>query len=237
MNEMERDKRTDLLRRTAKEVRGFHVKMKILSSLLIMLAVVAGVFYATSALYKNTGSFTVGVNKVDMIKYGLTLSEAPDMSHNTSHLNTQINEMITNIAGDVDIPADIDEGNGVKNGKNYIAYTFHLQNAGEVAFPVEYEVNMSGVTNGLDEAIRLRLYVDGVPTTYAKLKSSGEGAEPGTEPFYNAGIMAHGRIAEFAPGEVHRFTIVLWIEGTDPDCVDALIDGVLRAEMNMRVVH
>lgn len=236
MNEYEQDKKRDFLRRSAKEVMGYGVKMKILSALLVMLLVVAGVFYATSALYKRSGSFTVGIDKVDMIKYGLTLSESADMSHNTSHLNAQISELITNIAAET-LPANLDEIDGEHNGKDYIAYTFHLQNGGEIAFPVEYEVNMSGITNGLDEAIRLRLYVDGVPTTYAKTKSNGQGPEPGTTPFYNAGIMAKGRIDEFAPGDTRRFTVVLWIEGNDPDCVDALIDGVLRAEMNMRVVH
>ena len=92
-------------------------------------------------------------------------------------------------------------------------------------------------TQSLDEAIRLRLYVDGTPTTYAKTRSDGGGAEPGTVEFYSANVMARGRIDSFAPGEITKYTVVLWIEGNDPDCVDWLIGGKLKVDMLMSIVH
>jgi hypothetical protein len=30
---------------------------------------------------------------------------------------------------------------------------------------------------------------------------------------------------------------VLWIEGTDPDCLEPLVDGQLKAEMKIGIVH
>ena len=39
------------------------------------------------------------------------------------------------------------------------------------------------------------------------------------------------------PGEVVKFTVVLWIEGHDPDCLDQLIGGQLKAEMKINIVH
>jgi hypothetical protein len=96
---------------------------------------------------------------------------------------------------------------------------------------------MSNVTQGIDEAIRLRLYVDGEPTTYAKTRSDGMGNEPGTVSFYSQGVMANGRVSDFAPGEITKMTVVIWIEGSDPDCVDRLIGGEMRISMQMSVVH
>ncbi|MBR7094595.1 MAG: hypothetical protein IKC73_00080 [Clostridia bacterium] len=230
------ERRLSILRRTASEVRNYSVTMRLLSIVLLMLLLVTGVFYAVSALYKRSGSFTVGVDKVDMIKYGLTLSEHADLSYNTSHLNAKISEDITNIAGET-IPKNVDSIDGDHSGRNYIAYTFYLQNAGEVAFPCEYTLTMSNITNGLDEAIRLRLYVDGTPTTYAKTKSDGSGPEPGTVEFYSANAMARGRFEDLRPGDSQRFTVVIWIEGNDPECLDWLIGGQLRVEMDLRVAH
>ena len=228
--------REGFLRRNAKEVRGYKRRMKKLSALLVMLAVIIALMFVVSALYNQSGSFTVTINKVEMTKYGLSLSESREMTHMTSQLNAKISESITNIAGEI-IPDNVDEIDGAHNGINYIAYTFYLQNGGEVEVPCEYAMNMSNITSGLDEAVRLRLYVNGEPTTYAKIKRDGSGPEPGTTPFYSSTVMAKGRIDNFAPGDVVKFTVVIWIEGTDPDCVDALIGGQLKAEMNIGIVH
>ncbi len=230
------EKRISVLRRTATEVMKYKVRMKLATAALVMIAIVTSVLYASAALYKQTGSFTVSIDKFEMTKYGLTLSESRDMSHNTSTLNAKIAEDITNIAEEM-IDENVDMIDGAHNGDNYIAYTFYLQNAGEVDLSYEYNVSMSGVTNSLDEAIRLKLYVDGAPTVYAKTASDGSGAEPGTTEFYSASSMAKGRVESFAPGDITKFTVVIWIEGNDPDCIDWLIGGQMRISMDMNVVH
>ncbi len=230
------ERRISILRRTAKETINYRVRMKILSTALVLLLVVAGVLYASAALYKNTGSFTISVNKFEMQKYGLTLSEQPDMSHQSSHLNAKIAADITNIAEE-SIPDNVDSINGVHNGENYIAYTFYLQNAGQVAVSYEYEITLTNVTQGLDEAIRVKLYKDGVPTIYAKTASDGSGPEPGTTEFYSNTSVVKERAEEFDPGEKTKFTVVVWIEGPDPDCIDWLVGGELRLEMLIGIVH
>lgn len=228
--------RESFLRRTAKEIRGYNQRMKLLGAMLLMLLVIAIILYVVSALYSNSGSFTVSIDKTEMTKYGLSLSESREMTHLTSQLNAKISEGIINMASE-ELPPNLDEIDGAHNGENYIAYTFYLQNRGEVAVQCEYSVDMSNITSGLDDAIRLRLYVNGVPTTYAKTKNDGTGAEPGTTPFYSSTVMTKGRTAELAPGEVTKFTVVLWIEGTDPECLDQLIGGTLKAEMQINIIH
>ena len=230
------EKRVNILRRTAKEVRTYKVRMKILSTALGLLVLMSGLLYGVSALYMKTGSFTVSIDKYEMTKYGLTLSESQEMTHKTSHLNASIAESMTNIASE-SLPSNIDMIDGVHNGVNHIAYTFYVQNAGEVDISYDYQVMMSNVTHGIDEAIRLRLYVNGAPTPYAKTASDGTGPEPGTVPFYSSGIMVNGRVSDFAPGEITKMTVVIWIEGSDPDCVDRLIGGEMRISMKMNVVH
>ncbi len=228
--------RLDVLRRTAKEVKSYRVRMKLLSILLSLLVVFVGVIYVVATLYKQSGSFTVSVNKYEMQKYGLTLSESREMTRPSSSLNAKVSEKMTNIAGET-IDANVDMIDGAHNGRDYIAYTFYVQNAGEIEVSYDYEINMSGITNGLDEAIRLRLYVNGDDTTYAKTKSDGTGAEPGTVEFHSATVVAEGRVESFKPGDKTKFTVVIWIEGNDPDCIDWLIGGKMKIDMDIAIVH
>ena len=215
----------------------YRTRMKLLTMLLVLLVTFTGIIYIAAVLYEQSGSFTISVNKYEMQRYGLSLSESEYMTRPTSTLNAKIAEKMTNISGD-SIADNVDMIDGEHNGRDYIAYTFYVQNAGENEVAYDYEIKMSGITNGLDEAIRLRLYVDGgEPTTFAKTKSDGTGAEPGTTEFYSATVMTRARIEDFAPGDKTRFTVVLWIEGNDPDCIDWLIGGKMKVDMNISIVH
>ena len=235
-NNSGREKRIGFLRRTAKEVRNYNVRMKILGALLVVLLLLAIILYIIAALYHHSGSFTVKVDKIQMTKYGLALSESRNMTYQSSHLNAKIDKDMTNIAKEW-LPDNLDQIDGEHNGDNYIAYTFYLQNGGDVEVSYEYSVIMTNVTNALDEAIRLRLYVNDVPTNYAKTRSDGKGAEPGTTEFYSSTLMMKDRKDGFKPGDVTKFTVVLWIEGNDPDCVDWLIGGEMKVEMDIGIIH
>ena len=35
----------------------------------------------------------------------------------------------------------------------------------------------------------------------------------------------------FNPGDTDRYTIVIWIEGDDPECLDNLIGGAIKMHM------
>ena len=236
ISERNSEKRSRFLMRTAKEIRNYTVRKKISVALLSMLTLVTALLYVVATLYKQSGSFTVSIDKYDMTKYGLSLSETRDMAQKTATLNAKIDEEITNIAGEW-IPEDVDMIDGEHNGDDYIAYTFYLENSGSVEVPVEYEIGISNITNGLDEAIRIRLYRDGEATTYAKTKNDGSGPEEGTTEFYSDKLAMRDRIENFNPGQTMKFTVVIWVEGNDPECVDWLIGGKLRVDMNMSIIH
>ena len=224
------------IERTAKHIRDYAVKKRILTVALAALLTLLGMFYIVAVLYKQSGSFTVSLDKFEMTKYGLSLSESSDMLYPSSYLNAVIDEEITNISEDK-IPANVNMIDGEHNGDDYIAYTFYLQNAGEAMVSYEYTVYINNVTQNLDSAIRTRLYVDGEYTTYAKTRTDGTGAEKGTKEFYSADVIEKRRVEEFAPGDVTKFTVVIWIEGNDPDCTDWLIGGQVHIEMGISIVH
>ena len=241
------EKNKQHLRLTAAELNRYRYRKRLFTILLSSFAILFGTIYAIATVYMVTGSFTVNVNKYEMVTLGLSLSEHADLSKPTSVLNARIDQAITNIAEE-DLPDNVNEIDGVHNGRNHIAYTFYLFNSGttdEVNY--EWQVKMSNVFNGIDEAIRLKLYITHLNTTdtnkvnsvttYAKTASNGSGPERGTTPFYSTDIMARGRVDDFHVGCVTKFTAVLWLEGNDPDCVDWIKGGKMKIEMNMSIIH
>ncbi len=230
------ERRMNLLRRTAKETRAYRVTMKILAASLGCLVTLVAVIYLVAALYETSGSFTVNLNKAEMTRYGLSLSETRDMRYKTSHLDANIVENMTNIDGRT-IPDNVDSDiGGEHNGDDYIAYTFYLQNTGRETVSYDYILSMSNATSGLDEAIRVKVFIDGRSTTYAKMSASG-GPEPDTTPFYSGTEVMRGRTDDFKPGDIVRYTVVIWIEGPDPECLDFVLGGQLKIDMKMKIVE
>ena len=222
---------------TVEEINKYDTRSKILKIVAIAAAVLLLITYLFATLYKESGSFTISVNKHEMVKYGLSLCENKDLSKPTSQLNMRINQAITNIAEE-DLPENVDNIDGDHCGKNHLAYTFYLFNASDVdSVNYEWQIKASNIQNGIDEAIRVKLYVDGVPTKYAKTASDGSGPEPNTTEFYSSDIVAMGRRDDFPSGSITKFTIVVWLEGTDPDCLDWIKGGQMRLEMVISIVH
>ena len=42
---------------------------------------------------------------------------------------------------------------------------------------------------------------------------------------------------DFKPGDVHKYTVVIWIEGNDPQCDDDIIGGEVKMHMRLTEEH
>ena len=212
------------------------LKMRLLRGLVgtILVFLLSG--YIAVSLYSKFGSLTISINKFESTQYSLTLSETRDFKELSATIAAKEVPDITNISG-ADLPADLDSIDGQHNGKNYFAYTFYLLNNGENTLSYEYQMVLSNVTNDVDKAIRIRLDGDGTPTTYARTRSDGTGPEPETTEFRTTSVVMNDFKADFKPGNFNKFTVVIWIEGDDPDCTDELIGGDLKCEMKFSVIE
>ena len=225
------------LRRTAKETKRHVVVMMVLGVLVILLVAVIAVAYAISYFYDKYGSFTVKINKYDMMRQGLTLSETPEFDKTNSVLNANIVYDMTNISGE-DLPDNLDMVNGSHNGESYIAYTFYLINGGDDTISYEGEMTVENVTNHVDEAVRVAVYVNGKKTVYGKTKSNGTGKEGDCDSeFESSTVVMSTDKTGFKPQAKDKFTVVIWLEGNDPDCTDELIGGTLKLGMDFKIVE
>ncbi len=223
------------LRRKSKEIKRYVIITRVLALLVIILVAIVAIAYAISYFYDKFGSFTVKVNKYDMTRQGLTLSETPEYEKSVSVLNADIVYDMTNISG-ADIPKNVDMINGSHNGESYIAYTFYLINAGSDTLSYEGVMNIENVTKRIDEAIRIAVYINGEKTVYGKTKADGTGKESDCDKEFLASTIVMKNLREgLEPKGKDKYTVVIWLEGNDPECLDDLIGGTLKLSMDFTI--
>ena len=136
------------------------------------------------------------------------------------------------------IPEDIDtETVGSHNGNNYIAYTFYVINAGNETVHYWYEMDIDDTILNVDEAIRVMIIRNGERTIYAKKSKVTGGAEEGTKAFTSESVAVLEQRANFRPKAKDRFTVVIWIEGDDPECKNDLLGGEIKLHMDFTEEH
>ena len=225
------------IRRTAKEVKRYTILMRVTGLIAVALVALIAIGYAIAYFYNKYGSFTIKVNKYDMVNQGLSLSETPDFDKTNSMLTADIVYDMTNISGE-DLPDNIDKVNGNHNGRNYIAYTFYLHNSGKDTITYEGDLTISNVTKNVDEAIRVAVYTNGEKVVYGKTKSDGSGKESDCDEEFASSTKVMQTFKEgFKPNDKDKYTIVIWLEGNDPDCIDDIIGGTIKLGMDFKITE
>ena len=225
------------LRRTAKEVKRHVFVTRLVALFIAILVTIIAVGYAIAYFYDKFGSFTVRVDKYDMVNQGLSLSETPDFDHTISVLHADMQYDMTNISGQ-DLPENIDMINGAHNGKNYIAYTFYLINAGDDTVSYDTYLYIENVTKGVDEAIRGAVFKNGEKIVYGKTKTNGTGMESDCDSeFLSSSLVLRDRTEGFSPRDKDKFTVVIWLEGNDPECIDDIVGGTIKFSMDFKIVE
>ena len=225
------------LRRTAKEIKKYKLMMRSVGVLVLALMIIVAVAYAISYFHDRFGAFTIKVNKYDMVRQGLTLSETPDYKVSNARLQADVVNDMTNISGN-DLPENLDSINGPHNGESYIAYTFYLINSGDDTLSYEGDLNITNITKNADEAIRVAVWVNGEETIYGKVKKDGSGKESDCdETFLTSNRVMETRHEQMTPKAKDKFTVVIWLEGNDPDCTDDIVGGTVKLDMNFKIVE
>ena len=81
------------------------------------------------------------------------------------------------------------------------------------------------------------IYLNGNKKVYAKINSFTSEPEKETIPFYSEKEAVLEQRKDFKPNDIDKFTIVIWLEGDDPDCIDNILCGEIKMHMEIREEH
>ena len=205
--------------------------------LIVTILFLVNVYIILSIMYKGE-NFTVTLDSEYGRESGLIIYERKEESDDwRNYLRSDDIEFFTDISVNW-LPKDIDsEGDGSHNGRNYIAYTFYAENRGQDTINYWTSIEIDDVIKDVDEAIRIRVFKNGQPVTYAKNSKRTEQPEPNTVPFYDEDTVMQEVVENFKVGDVDKYTIVIWLEGDDPECKNNLIGGEIKMHMKLIEEH
>lgn len=225
---------------TAEKIKKRKSFRKTVLLIFCLLFVVLTVTFIILAVVFSGGKFTISLYNEDELVPSLALFDTSDYNEETRKLYADEIDDMDNISINW-IPSDVDgdDKEGSHNGQNYIAYTFYVGNVGDKTVHYWYEVVIDEVIKNVDEAVRIMIFRNGERTVYAKVNSDTGEPELNTVPFKDEKLTKDRvaiieKVENFEPDARDRFTIVVWLEGDDPDCVNAIIGGGIKMHMNIR---
>lgn len=196
--------------------------------LAILLLIIIIVYFAFDLIY-NGYNFTISLDENLYYENNIIIYDDSNYKTYRQQINVESLEKFDNISYKW-LPGDLHEYEGSHNGENYLAYSFYIENMGENVVDYRNEIVIDEVIRNVDDAIRFKVYFNDQSTIYAKKSARGI-AEVGTVMFESDEIVMSSHVENFKPGDKHKYTIVMWVEGSDLECTNNIIGGELRAHM------
>lgn len=195
------------------------------------------IMYIISMLLTQWGDLVISIGDLYDGKT-IMLCENADFEDGVGvKLNGGSVENVTNITKSW-LPKGLDtEKDGAHNGENYLAYTFYLKNTGDRDLDYNTTMQVTGVSKSADEAARIMIYKNGKEEVFAKgTYKDREKAEQDATAFVDDETIFYTEASPLASGAVDKYTVVIWIEGEDPECLDPIRGGHIRSQMIFDVV-
>lgn len=221
----------------SEKIRDRERKLKVVKmGILIMLLSLIIMYFLLRIIFES-GYFTISLDPAFAQESGLVMYEKLSEKYERKILKATRVDFMDNISVKW-LPENIHQmGEGSHNGENYLAYTFYLENMGSDTINYWYQIIVDDVIKNVDKAIRIMIYRNGERTIYARPNEATGNAENGTEKFYSDLEPVLQSRQGFEPGQIDKFTIVIYLEGDDPDCIDALIGGEMKMHMDITEEH
>lgn len=203
-------------------------------ALVIIFLLLLNIYIVLRFVYKEK-SFTVYLeNEEYTIEHNLTIYENSENKRPRKFLTADVLDSFSNISMDW-LPENIhQEAEGSHNGNNYIAYTFYAENQGHETINYHTEIVLDDVIREVDEAVRVIVYKNDQKTIYAKTSKATGLPEEGTKPFVDEDTIMLETTYNFKVGDIDKYTVVIFVEGNDPECTDTLIGGEIGLHMTLR---
>ncbi len=224
---------------TAKQVNKRKKIEKLALLLLLLILVVLTFAYLVLNFVYNEGNFTISMDKNTYLRSNLVMYESMNDRSSVIKLSADKLAFMDNISIKW-LPEDINKAEGGNhNGENYIAYTFYLENKGAENINYWYSIIADDVIKNVDEAVRIMIFVNDDKKVFAKVNSVTKKPEPETESFKNEkdGTIVMEKREGMEPNKIDKITVVIWLEGDDPECVNAILGGEMKMHMTIVEEH
>lgn len=217
--------------RRAKRIGAALLRLDRMQFALIALVVFVGFLFILSFMQEKMGNFTINLNRLELYRKGIAIASTGNFEEPTARLSVNTVQDATNITLS-DIPENVDEIDGDHNGRNYMAYTYYVRNAGKEDVSYNACITLDSCSKGAEEAVRVAVWRNGERCVYALPAKDGKN-EKDCVNFLSKQVVCSYVEDNFLVGNVDKYTIVIWMEGEDPECVDSIVGGSVQFSMTI----
>ena len=218
--------------RKRRQIGAALLRLDRLHLILLAMMLTVAILFITAFMQEKMGNFTINLNRLELYRKGVSISDSGNFENATARLTANTVQDATNMSID-DLPDNIDEIDGNHNGKNYMAYTYYVRNAGKEDLGYIAQITLDSCAKGAEEAVRVAVWHNGERIVYAEPSADGT-PEDGCTNFESDTVVCTYEEPDFLVGNVDRYTIVIWMEGDDPECVDSIIGGSVEFCMDIK---
>lgn len=219
---------------SAKETVNKKKRLKYLKIAIVIIFVLLVNIYIILSYWYRDKSFTVYLDNEYTLESNLVIYENSETKRKRHYLKTEVLDSFSDMSIDW-LPENIhNEADGTHNGNNYIAYTFYAENQGHDTINYITEIKIQDIVKNIDEAVRVIVYKNDQKTVYAKLSKETGQPEEGTIAFKDESTIMQETTTNFEVGDIDKYTVVIFVEGNDKECIDALIGGEFEMYMTFK---
>lgn len=233
--------------RYIKQRRIFRIGYLISGCIMLLLAFLT--YYG-----QNSGNFVMSVDE-DAFKRGIAISDSSSFETMNRWLTADpVEDVRDTTLQHIDLFEIINaEGAYKETRSNYLAYTFFLRNVGSETTPVDYEVVITNQSKNIADAIRVMIIVDGQVAydeqgiRYIECESKTMYQAPDKHDiiykdylkeftlFKSTDIICSERIFDIRPEQTKKISVIMWLEGEDPECIETLASAKIKITMNLSI--
>lgn len=208
------------------------LRMDRLRLLLLGMMLLVVILFIAAFAQEKMGNFTINLDRLELYRRGISIADNGDFDGATARLTAATVKDATNISIE-DLPKNLDSAkDGNHNGKNYMAYTYYVRNAGKEDLSYIARITLDSCSKGAEKAVRIAIWRNGKRVIYAAPAKNG-GTEQNCKNFKSDDVVCEYEEKNFLVGNVDKYTIVIWMEGDDPECVDSIIGGSVELSMHI----
>lgn len=150
------------------------LRMDKLSLVLLAMMLLVAVLFIAAFAQEKMGNFTINLDRLELYRRGISIADNGDFDDATARLTAATVKDATNISID-DLPDNLDsDKDGNHNGKNYMAYTYYVRNAGKEDLSYVARITLDSCSKGAENAVRVAVWRNGKRTLYAEPAKDGK---------------------------------------------------------------
>ena len=221
----------------------FLKKKKILTAGIIVFGIALVIIALLTYYGANVGNFVMSIDP-DLKDKKIYMSATSDFINPSSLLQADAVHNARDITYTMLNIEEAKKTEGSYNDPNfkYIAYTFYVRNFGSQSTDLRYYIQITATKKNVDKAVRVMLIteIDGISREQIFMaKDDVESVYediPECEEFVSDRLVMQDKIYGFFPEQTIKYTILMWIEGQDPDTTNEILGGQIKIQMKFSAI-